>query len=884
MILLISFGFKISYSQTIIKGNILNDNKEAIPFASVVVKKDSLSSIIDYSYSDENGSYKLMIEKEGIYNLSFSSLGYDAKVVKIQIKKAQEEITRDIILEDKPLSLNEVIITPEKPIRVKKDTIVFNAKYFRVGNEQTVEDLLKKIPGLSIDNNGTIKVGNKEIEKLMVDGDDLFEKGYKILSKNMPPHPIDKVEILNNYSNNRLLSGVEQSDKVALNLKLKDKFKRIWFGNFNLGYGIVSENRYDSRFNLANFGKKNKFFSIGSFNNVGYDATGDIENLVHPLSDGDEPGNIGDNQNTSAMLNLSSDNLDFEKSRTHFNNEELVSLNAIFNPIEKLKIKTLAFLNWDETSFFKNSLNVVSANSTNFTNTESYKLRNKSKIAFLKLGVVNNISKTQVLEADTKYNNGNFNNSANLVFNENSTIEDLQHQNTLFDQKITYTNKFRDRKVLLLTGRFIKEETPQNYFVNQFFYQGLFPLATNANSVGQQSTNKMKFIGTSAHLLNRKENEHLFELQLGNELRIDKLLTSLSLLEDNMIIDRPNGYQNQSSYQVNNLYLKSKYRLQIDNLGIVGKLNAHQLFNRLDNNNSVNHQTPFFINPSLGFDWEINNNNKITSSFSYNTTNAKILEVFSDFVLTGFRSFSKGTGTFNQLDASNLVFNYQLGNWNNRFFANTFIVYTKNHDFLSTNTTIDQNFLQAENIKVKNREFVSINTKLDYYLKFISSNLKVVSGYSKSEFKNIVNNSDLRQVTSNNYNFGIELRSGFKGVFNYHVGTKWITTEIETTQDNSFTNNESFLDVSFIFNKKLQFNLQSELYYFGSLQTDKTYCFLDFDTRYKLLGDKLIFGLTGKNLFDTQKFTSLSISDIGTSTAEYSLLPRFVLLKLEYRF
>jgi hypothetical protein len=157
-------------------------------------------------------------------------------------------------------------------------------------------------------------------------------------------------------------------------------------------------------------------------------------------------------------------------------------------------------------------------------------------------------------------------------------------------------------------------------------------------------------------------------------------------------------------------------------------------------------------------------------------------------------------------------------------------------------------------------------------------------GYSKSEFKNIVNNSDLREVTSNNYTYGLELRSGFKGIFNYHIGTKWATTEIKTTINNSFTDNVSFLDLSFIFNDKFDVQLQSESYYFGNLETDNTYYFLDFDARYKLIKNKLTLGLTGKNLFDTRNFRTFSISDIATSTTEYRLLPRFVLLKMEYRF
>ncbi len=118
---------------------------------------------------------------------------------------------------------------------------MFNADSFKQGNEQVIEDLLRKIPGLNIDSDGTIKVGNQEIEKVMIDGDDMFEKGYKILTKNMPVNPVDKIELLQNYSNNKHLKGIENSEKVALNLTLKDDYKRTWFGNTNLGYGLFQK-------------------------------------------------------------------------------------------------------------------------------------------------------------------------------------------------------------------------------------------------------------------------------------------------------------------------------------------------------------------------------------------------------------------------------------------------------------------------------------------------------------------------------------------------------------------------------------------------------------------------------------------------------------------
>lgn len=869
------------FSQTTVKGVVFDEHNKPLSSANIILKDSLGKSILAYTYTNIKGEYTLKTDKTGVFNLNFASLGYERKVIPIEINIAQKEINIDAILKEEPMFLDEVIVQAERPISVKKDTISFKTKYFINGTQQTVEDLLKKIPGLQIDTQGTIKVGNQEIEKLMIDGDDLFEKGYRILSKNMPAYPIEEVEVLRNFSNNRLLKDIEESNKVALNLKLDEKAKRIWFGNIETSIG--NDSFYQLKGNLMNFGKKNKYYFLTNLNSIGSDATGDVAHLVKPFRI-NEPASIGDNQQVNDLLNLSASNLSFKKARTNFNNAELVSLNAIFNPTGSLKIKTLGFFNWDKTNFFRNTINEVTANGTNFTNTENYKLRNKNRVAFGKLDVTYNISKTKMIEAITKYNNGNFNDASNLVFNGNSTIESLKHNNALFDQKISYTNKFKDGKVILLTGRFIDEKTPQNYSINQFFYEDLFPSYTNANNVKQQSTNQMQFAGFNVHLLNRMSNDHLLELQLGNEYRKDHLTTAFSLLENNTVLHTPNGYQNQSTYQVNDLYFKSKYRFKIADFALIGKLHAHQLFNTLKIDGVSKNQHPFFINPSIGLDWEINDKNKIITSYAYNTSNAKLLDVYNNYTLTSFRSFSKGTGDFNQLEASSLVFNYQLGNWSDRFFANTFVMFSKNHDFFSTKTIVEQNYTQSEKILIKDRAFISINSKLDYYFKFISSNLKLDLGYSKSEFKNIVNNSALREVASNNYSYGLELRSGFRGVFNYHIGTKWMVNNIETSISNSYTNNNSFLDMSFVFNEKFDVQLQSESYYFGSLETDNTYYFLDLDARYKLMKNKLTLGVTGKNLFDTKTFKSFSISDIATSTTEYRLLPRLLLLKMEYRF
>ena len=122
------------------------------------------------------------------------------------------------------------------------------------------------------------------------------------------------------------------------------------------------------------------------------------------------------------------------------------------------------------------------------------------------------------------------------------------------------------------------------------------------------------------------------------------------------------------------------------------------------------------------------------------------------------------------------------------------------------------------------------------------------------------------------------------GIFNYHLGTKWTTNRIETSFSNSFTNNLSFLDLSFVFNDKIDLSLQTERYEFGNLNENNIYYFLDLDATYKIIKNKLSISATGKNIFDTVNFRNISISDIGTSKTEYRLLPRMLLIKIEYRF
>lgn len=878
-----------SFAQTQIVGVVKDSTGEPISYANVMLQSVENNHILSFTATKQDGKYSLQTKKVGDYKLVFTSLGYAKKEIPITLVDAEVlEINTTMVEEE--MMLENVFIEADLPIKVKKDTVIYNADSFRRGDEIVVEDLLKNLPGVQVDSDGTIKVGDREIERLMVDGDDLFEKGYKVLSKNMTSDAIDKIEIYDKYSLNKLLKGIEESDRVAMNIQLKEAYKQQWFGNVDLGVGGMDQFYHKNRVNLMSFGKKSKYYFLGNTNNIGVDAIGDISQMIRPMRY-DQPGSVGDGEKAKSLLGLYTDVPQLKRERTNFNDARLVSLNAIHKINDKMKLRTLGFFNWDENQFFRNTSTQFVLDNESFTNTEDFSMNKSKFLGFGKIDYTYDIAENKMLEYTGSFNSGDNASNSNLVFNGNSTLENLQDDNQQIDQKLLYTQKINDKEVFLLSARYINDESPQAYVNNQFLFTDVFENANDTESVGQTSENKMYFYGAEAEYKNRKENKDLLEAVVGTTYRKDELFTSFQLIDDEQNSVLPEGFQNETEYTVLDMYSKAKYLLKLkENFNLTGKVEAHQLVNSLQNiNQEAQQQELFYLQPQLNMRWEINHKNTLISNYSYSTNNASIIDVYQNNVLTNFRGFNRGFAQPTQLNASSYMLMYRLGNFGDKFFANASINYIQNHDFFSNRSFIQQEFQINEKILIQDQELFSVNTNMDRYFKAISSNLKFKFNYSQSEFVNFVNESSERNINNQSYSYGLELRSGFLGGFNYHLGTEFRTSKVQTTQANfsntfSNTDNFSFLDLSYVFSEQLNVSLNTERYYFGNLESDNTYYFSDFTAMYITKNKKLNFGLSARNLFNTRTFRNFSISDISTSTTSYRLLPRIVMLNVNFKF
>lgn len=876
-----------TFGQFLIFGTVKDKSNQPVVSANVILKSNyQKESIIAYTISDDNGYYSLKNTLPGKYFIYFSSISFKTEIDSIEITIANSTYEKNPILQFNTKNLDEVIVNSVRssPIVIKNDTIVFLAKSFIQGNEKVVEDLLKKIPGINISSDGTIRVGNKEVEKIMIEGDDFFQKGYRILTKNMPSFPIEKVEVLQHFSNNKLLKGIEKSDRVALNLTLIDSIKSKWFGNASVASNFSKDTRSSAGSNLMNFGKKSKYYILFNTNNTGEDVSGDINFIIHPTHS-DDLESLGDKESTTSLVEIENQPPDFNKDKIFFNNDYVFSLNSINYLSDKSKIKISGTLNSTRINVFKSESQSIQIDSSNFNNFQIDNIQKKLFSGNANINYSSDISKNKSFEFLTKFNKLENTDRNNLDFNNFLFNELINGSGLLFDEKITYTDKFKKSGVLVFTGRYINEKMNQDYYTNYSMYNDLFPSLPSFTNQIQTTSNAMQFAGFDGRLFERKINNSLIELSFGDQFRVDKLFSFIELNNKNTIIDTPEKYKNNLKYSVNDLFFSGKIVFIKKNINLISKLDIHQLSNLIEFPQESQNQTPLYINPNLGLDWQLNLKNKISISYLYNTNNVGVIDVSNQFINSSLHVFSKGVGTFNQLDASSIILNYTYGGWTDKFFANTFLFFTKNHTFLSTNTLVSKYYIQSEKILVKDRSYFIFQSNIDRFLNPISSNIKLNIEFSRYNYKNQINSMPLRDVTSFSIKYGVEIRSAFKGFFNYNLGTKWNSSAVQSSIYIKSINNLSFIDFNCVFNDKINASIRSEAYYFGGLDfRSNKYYFMDIEANYTLKKNRLTFSLILKNIFNNEKFRNYSVTDISTTLQEYNLMPRFILFKAGFRF
>ena len=174
----------------------------------------------------------------------------------------------NIALEPDAVMLSEAVITGTAPeVTVKEDTLEYNSTAYRTPEGAMLEELVKKLPGAEIDDDGNVKINGKEVKKIMVDGKEFFGGDVKTGLKNLPVNMIDKLKTYDKKSDLARVTGIDDGEEeTVLDLQVKKGMNQVWYGKANVAG--VTESRYSSNVMLNRFVANSQFSLIGSANNV----------------------------------------------------------------------------------------------------------------------------------------------------------------------------------------------------------------------------------------------------------------------------------------------------------------------------------------------------------------------------------------------------------------------------------------------------------------------------------------------------------------------------------------------------------------------------------------------------------------------------------------
>lgn len=270
LLLLSTFSIFAQNKVITVSGRVVeSDSKE--PAAQATVQ---LLSLPDSAYaagiaSNNQGWFTLPKVKAGKYLLKVSYIGFLTKYVPLHLyANMTEKRVGTIVLESDAVMLKEAVITAEAPqVTVKEDTLEYNSSAYRTPEGAMLEELVKKLPGAEIDDEGNVKINGKEVKKIMVDGKEFFGGDVKTGLKNLPVNMIDKLKTYDKKSDLARVTGIDDGEEeTVLDLKVKKGMNQGWFGNASAAVG--TEDRYGSNLMLNRFVDNSQFSLIGSANNV----------------------------------------------------------------------------------------------------------------------------------------------------------------------------------------------------------------------------------------------------------------------------------------------------------------------------------------------------------------------------------------------------------------------------------------------------------------------------------------------------------------------------------------------------------------------------------------------------------------------------------------
>ena len=823
------------------KGTVVDTAGKGLPEATVMLLLPKDSSLVNFGRTSKEGTFEFKNLKRVPYLLKVTYVGYlpyqknvipnDGDVTDLGVEK----------MEYMDQALYEVVIKAFRaPMSIRGDTIEYDPKSFKVPPGANVEDLIRRLPGLQVDQDGNIKAQGEAVKRVTVDGKRFFGDDVKAATKNLPAEAISKVQVFNEKTEQSRISGVDDGKhEKTLNLQLKDSHKKGGFGKATAGIG--TDKRLEGKINYNRFNEKNQFsvIGLGSNTNQGGMSWDDYQDFKGSQSfnwgdDGDFGFGGGryisfggdDEQSLTISAGSGAQNRGFNKTwagGANYNFDE-----------KKTKFNTSYYYN--QTS---QDLDATSRQTNYLTNSSFTKLDTNGRFNFnanhrgsLRLEKTLDSLNTLIVLTNMRIGNGTSDYNSHQEFYRGE--QDVNQLSTMSDiSNFSDFNSFAIGNTAIFRHKFRKKG-------RNFAASVAYNVNNSTGNVIQKSTNRFfttsQTVPDSVLNINQTNDTKSLRNQIKGSLLYIEPLSKKFFLEsfynyslktddvDRDVFDIGEGtsvrnmnlsryYTNKSTYN----RVGTTLRYSNNGLNISGGLGAQQI--HLDGNFAINQDDKTRTNidrkffnwtPNVGLNFDLKNNRYLYAGYNVSVQEPNIRDLQP--IVDNSNPLYVRVGNPNLVptvqQSVNLGYNYfNPGSFIQMYFGG---YYSYFQDQVIYNQRVSENLVtttQAENISGGN----NLNLYGNYGFPIVKTKSNLSFNLSYDRGYNLTNiNGELNKTKSNGYNTGLRLDYTPSDKFTIYANANWNVRDtkysISSGQNQKIVNTTASGEMNIRLPKEIYFN------------------------------------------------------------------------------
>ncbi|HLT54386.1 MAG TPA: carboxypeptidase regulatory-like domain-containing protein [Flavobacteriaceae bacterium] len=890
-----------TFAQLRFEGVVKDSLGAPLELANVIAINKTTQTLESFGITNDQGRYKLSLKENTTYTVQVSYVGMKTADETLETKDAN--ITKDFVLKYDN-TLDEVELIYEMPVTVSGDTLVYNADSFNTGTERKLEDVLKNLPGVEVNDDGEIEVEGKKVGKVMVEGKDFFDGDSKLATKNIPASAVDKVQVLKNFSEVGQLSGVTNNqDNIAINIKLKEGKTNFWFGDITGGGGFSNDDAlYLLQPKLFYYSPKYSVNVIGDINNIGEVAftRRDYFNFSGGFRMPSRQSGTNINLGSNALGFLSLQNNRAKAIYTKFG-----AANFSYSPKETLDLSGFAIVSNNKTEMQETSSVIYTDEGLGIPDedTESNTVQ-RSDLGMLKLSAKYKPNASNQLDYDVLGRVSKESQDQAYLSSVIGATDQLEKSSPYsINQNLNYYYTLNDKNIFALEAQhLLQDEDPfYNAVLENADYSGnadsYYNTASNLGLDLSQSVYNMsqeKRVQSNQvdakidywNVLNQKSN---LNFTLGTIYSYQHFNSSLFQILDTGTVfepvpaDNDGLVNNDIKYNFTDLYLGVHYTLKSGIFTFTPGFSAHSY--SVNNDQFGERYTDNFFRLLPDFDMRIQfkQSESLNLNYRMQTQFTDVTNFARGYVMNNYNSFFTGNAELENALSHNLnlsYFSFNMFNYTNVFGS---INYSKSIDQIRSLTNFESVIRSSTPFNSAYAdETVSANGR--FQRRFGKLQASVNGNFTYSKFNQFI--QGVRSVNENyTQTYGAELRTNFKTAPNVELGYRYTIQDNDqgATRTKFFTNAPS-IEVDAQFLKSFTFRTD---YSYNNLSdedgTINSFEFWDASLSYRKNKDaKLEYELKATNLLNTTAQSQSNAGNFSVSTNSYFIQPRFITFRIIY--